>query len=222
MLNHLGIIIDGNRRWAKEKGLPTLEGHRKGFERVKNAINWAKKNKIKIITFFCFSTENWKRSKTEINYLMELMRESLLPKNLEEYGKNAKIKVIGQKERLSKGLQKQIEKAENETKDNKDITVNFAISYGGRAELISAFKNIIEKKIPLEKITEQVISDNLWTSDLDMIIRTGKEQRISNFLIWQAAYSELYFSPIYWPDFDDKCLDQALEEYNRRTRRFGK
>jgi len=220
--NHLGIILDGNRRWAEEKKLPAMEGHRRGFERVKDTVNWARQKGIKTITFFCFSTENWKRSKFEVNYLMKLLKEGLLPKNLEKYAKGARIRIIGQRDRLPKDLQKQIEKTEEETKNNKDITVNLAISYGGRAELVSAMKNIIEKKIPVEKITEQVISDNLWTSDLDLIIRTGKEQRISNFLIWQAAYSELYFSPIYWPDFDEKCLDQAMEEYSNRKRRFGK
>lgn len=219
---HLGVIIDGNRRWAKERGLLTLKGHEKGFERVKDLIEWCKNRGVKTLTIFCFSTENWNRSKFEVNYLMKLLHKGII-----EYGGKAKeagikIKVIGQKERLPKFLQKEIDEVEELTKNNKKMTINFALSYGGRAELVSAFRNIIAKKIPAEKITEQVISDNLWTSDLDLIIRTGKEQRISNFLIWQAAYSELYFSPKYWPDFSEKDLDAAFEEYKRRQRRFGK
>jgi undecaprenyl diphosphate synthase len=219
---HLGVIIDGNRRWAKEKGLPRLEGHRKGLERVKELIKWSKDRGVKILTIFCFSTENWKRSKFEVNYLMKLLH-----KGIKEYGEKAekekiKIRVIGQKERLPKTLEEEINRVEEATKNNKEMTINFAISYGGRAELISAIQNIVAKKIPPEKITEQVISDNIWTSDLDLIIRTGKEQRLSNFLIWQAAYSELYFSPKYWPDFSEKDLDMAFEEYQKRQRRFGK
>lgn len=220
--NHLGVIIDGNRRWAKEKGLPTLKGHQKGFEMVKELIDWCKKRGIKTLSVFCFSTENWNRSKFEVNYLMKL-----LEKGITEYGKKAekeglKIRIIGQRERLPKKLQKEIARAENVTEKNDEMFINFALSYGGRAELVSAIKNIVDKKIPPEKITEKIISDNLWTTDLDMIIRTGKEQRISNFLIWQAAYSELYFSPKYWPDFTENDLDSAFEEYARRKRRFGK
>ncbi len=220
--NHLGVIIDGNRRWAKERGLPTLQGHKKGFDKVKKLIEWCKNKGVKTLTIFCFSTENWNRSKLEVSYLMKLLEKGII-----EYGKKAKkegleIRVIGQRKRLPQKLQKEIGEAEKSTENNKKMTINFAISYGGRAELVSAIQNIIDKKIPAEKITEQVISDNLWTSDLDLIIRTGKEQRLSNFLIWQAAYSEIYFSPKYWPDFSEKDLDMAFNEYANRKRRFGK
>lgn len=219
---HLGVIIDGNRRWARERGLPTLEGHRKGLEKVKELINWCKKRKIKILTIFVFSTENWKRSKFEVDYLMKLAKEAV-SSNLKELHKNRiKVRVIGQKERLPKFLQEAISKAEELTKKNKEMILNFALSYGGRAEIVEAIKNIIKKKIPPEKINEDVVKENLWTSDVDLIIRTGKEQRISNFLIWQAAYSELYFSPKYWPDFTEKDLDIALADYANRQRRFGK
>jgi len=220
---HLGVIIDGNRRWAKEKGLPTLVGHKKGLENVKNLTSWCLKKDIKILTLFIFSTENWNRSKKEVNYLMNLIKENFSKKNIEKLNKEGiKIRVIGQRERLDPQIQKILQEAEQLTKDNKKMTVNFALSYGGRAEIVEAIKNIIKKKIPPKRITEETIKENLWTSDVDLIIRTGKEQRISNFLIWQAAYSELYFCPKYWPDFTEKDLDIALKEYSQRQRRFGR
>ena len=219
---HLGIIIDGNRRWAREKGLPVFEGHRRGLKKIKEAIKWCKDRGVKILTFFVFSTENWKRSKTEVGYLMKLAQEIMENYVKEAYKKNIKIRIIGQKEKLPRALQKAIKKAEELTKNNKEMTVNFALSYGGRLEITEAIKNIIKKRIPPEKITEEVISENLWTSDLDLLIRTGKEQRLSNFLIWQVAYSELYFTKKYWPDFTEKDLDKALLDYTHRQRRFGR
>jgi len=221
--HHLGIIIDGNRRWAKERGLPALEGHRRGLERLKELIDWSKERGIKILTLFVFSTENWKRSKVEVNYLIRLFGQALSKKNIQKiHQEGIKIRVIGQRERLPGSLQKTIKDVEELTKSNKGMVLNFALSYGGRAEIVEAIKNVIKKKIPLEKITEDMISQNLWTSDVDLIIRTGKEQRISNFLIWQAAYSELYFCPKYWPEFSEKDLDKALEDYAQRQRKFGK
>ncbi|MDI6591413.1 MAG: polyprenyl diphosphate synthase [Patescibacteria group bacterium] len=221
--HHLGIIIDGNRRWARERGLPTFEGHKRGLEKVKKVIKWCKEKGIKILTLFVFSTENWKRSKTEVNYLMGLLWQILNKKNIQKiHREGIKIRVIGQLQRLTKSFQRRIKEVEELTKNNKEMILNFALSYGGRAEIVEAVKNIIRKKIPPEKITEEVISQNLWTSDLDFLIRTGKEQRISNFLIWQSAYSELYFSKKYWPDFTEKDLDLALQEYATRQRRFGK
>ncbi len=221
---HLGIIIDGNRRWAKERGLPPFRGHQKGVGKVKELIEWSKNRGIKILTLFVFSNENWKRPKTEVGYLMRLFKKGLIgfKKNIKKVNKDGiRIKVIGLREKFPKFLQKEIKEIEELTKDNQAMTVNFAMSYGGRAEITEAIKNIIKNKIPPEKITEDVISKNLWTSDLDFLIRTGKEQRISNFLIWQAAYSELYFYKKYWPDFTEKDLDEALEDFSRRQRRFG-
>ncbi|MCK4453797.1 di-trans,poly-cis-decaprenylcistransferase [Candidatus Parcubacteria bacterium] len=217
---HLGIILDGNRRWAKEKNLPVFDGHKKGREVVKNIIKASKNKGIKILTLFVFSTENWKRPKKEINYLMYLIKSILDVKDLDKQG--IKVVVIGQKQRLSKDLQKAIRRIEKITKNNKNMILNIALSYGGRAEIVEAIKNIIKKKISLEKINEDVISKNLWTADLDLIIRTGKEKRISNFLIWQAAYSEIFFFDKYWPDFTEKDLDTALYEYFLHHRRFGK
>jgi len=219
---HLGVIIDGNRRWATERGLPKFVGHKKGLAKMQELTRWSKNRGIKILTVFIFSTENWKREKKEVDGLMKLA-ELTVTKNLKEFQKERiKVKIIGQKERLPKSLQKAIEKAEELTKGNQVMTLNFALSYGGRAEITEAIKNIIEKKIAIEKITEEVVSQNLWTSDLDLLIRTGKEQRLSNFLIWQAAYSELYFCEKYWPDFNEKDLDNALTDFSRRQRRQGR
>lgn len=220
---HLGIILDGNRRWAKARGLPPFEGHRKGLETAKKTVEWCKERGIKVLTLFVFSTENWKRSKKEVGFLMNLGKEMVSGDFLKRVQKEkVRLKAIGQTNKLPKILQKAIAKAERETKNNKAMTLNIAISYGGRAEIIEAIKNIIKKRIAPEKITEETIKENLWTSDVDLIIRTGKEQRISNFLIWQAAYSEFYFLAKYWPDFSEKELDKALKEYDRRQRRFGK
>ncbi|PIR72718.1 MAG: di-trans,poly-cis-decaprenylcistransferase [Candidatus Nealsonbacteria bacterium CG10_big_fil_rev_8_21_14_0_10_36_24] len=219
---HLGIIIDGNRRWAREKGLPVFEGHKRGLKKIKEVIKWCRERRVKILTFFVFSTENWKRSKMEVSYLMKLAQEIMKNYIKEARKERIKIKIIGQKEKLPRALAKAIKNTEELTKNNKEMTVNFALSYGGRLEITEAVKNIIKKRIPPEKITEEVISENLWTSDLDLLIRTGKEQRLSNFLIWQVAYSELYFTKKYWPDFTEKDLEEAFEDFSLRQRRFGK
>lgn len=220
---HLGIIIDGNRRWARENGLPVFEGHRKGFDNFKKITNYAFAKGVKILTVYAFSTENWNRTKLEVNYLMKLLALALTDKYLRELNKNKiRICVIGQKERLSKTLQSKIERIENATKDNQKGTLNLAISYGGRPEIIQAIKRIVEQRVPSDKINEETVSRNLLAADVDLIIRTGGEQRLSNFLTWQSVYSELYFTKKYWPEFSKKDLDEALEEYSRRQRRFGK
>ncbi len=221
-IRHLGIILDGNRRWAREKGLPAFEGHKKGLEKVKKVIQWCKERGVETLTLFVFSTENWKRPKIEVNYIMGLAKKALSTDLKEVSKQGIKVRVIGQREKLPKAVRMVIKRAEESTKKNKKMTLNFALSYGGRGEIVQAVKNIIKKKTPVSKITEDLISKNLWTTDLDLIIRTGKEQRISNFLIWQAAYSELYFFKKYWPDFSKRDLDKALLEYVRRQRRFGK
>lgn len=222
ILHHLGIIMDGNRRWAREKGLPVFEGHRKGIEVLQKIVRCCKKKDIKTLTLFAFSTENWRRSQKEVNFLMKLIKKAL-DQDFKKFSKEGiKVKIIGQRDRLPKILQSSFKEVEESTKHNQVMTLNIALSYGGRAEIAEAMKNIIEKKIPPEKITEKTISQNLWTSDLDLLIRTGKEQRLSNFLIWQAAYAELYFSEKYWPDFTEKDLDKALEDFNKRQRTRGR
>ncbi len=223
---HLGIIIDGNRRWARERGLPVFEGHRRGLGKLKKVGKWCKDKGVKILTIFVFSTENWNRSKGEVNYLMRLLRQALSKKEIDQLNKDGtKLQVIGQKERLDKSLQRLIREGEERTKNNKESILNLAVSYGGRPEIIAAIKEIIKKKIPSEKITEEVVNQNLWTAGLpypDLIIRTSGELRTSGFLTWQAAYSELYFCKRHWPAFDEKDLDEAFADYAQRQRRFGK
>ena len=219
---HLGIILDGNRRWAKEKNLPALEGHKRGFKTVKSIIQAAKEKGIKTLTLFCFSTENWNRSREEIDYLMDIFKKSLSD-YFSKFGKeNVKIKIIGQKDRFSGDIQSQMEKLEKQTKDNTKMTLNLALSYGGRAEIVDAITKIIKTGVDPDKITEETVKENLWTSDVDLIIRTGGEQRLSGFLLWQAAYSEFIFVKKYWPEFSESDLDAALSEYASRQRRFGK
>jgi undecaprenyl diphosphate synthase len=219
---HLGIIMDGNRRWAREKGLPLLEGHRQGAEVLKKITLAAKNRGIKVLTFFCFSTENWQRPKNEVDYLMNLVHELFLSgiENLKK--ENIKITVIGQKDKLPKKIIADIEKTEKETESNNGMILNLALSYGGRAEIVDAVKKIIKSGIDPDKITESTIKDNLWTSDVDLVVRTGGELRLSGFLLWQSAYSEFLFVNKFWPDFSEADLDAALADYASRQRRFGK
>ncbi len=224
--NHLGIIIDGNRRWAKKRGLPSFYGHKKGLDNVKKILDYCLDRGVKILTLYAFSSENWNRTKKEIEYLMKLFGETLNKKNINDLNeRNVRLRVIGQKEKLPQILQSLIIKAEKETKNNKKGIINLAISYGGRPEIVQAVRSIIDKKIPASKVTEDTINNNLWTSGQpypDLIIRTGGEHRLSNFLTWQSAYSELYFPKKFWPEFTKKDVDKAFEEYNSRHRRFGK
>lgn len=220
---HIGIILDGNRRWALKKGLPSFEGHIKGLEAVKKTVKHAQKRGVEILSLFVFSTENWKRSKEEVDFLMSLIEKLFR----DEYQKKdlfdkIKVRVVGERDRISKKIKEIIEQVEEETKNNSDMVLNIALSYGGRAEIIEAIRKIVDKKISPEDIDERVMRDNLSVPDLDLIIRTGYEQRLSNFFIWQAAYSELCFPNKYWPDFNEKDLDEAIDEYNQRQRRFGK
>ena len=213
--------MDGNRRWAKQKGLSPLQGHKKGLEIFEKIARHCQKRGIKILTVFAFSTENWNRSKREVDYLMKLFLSVFRKQRVDELMKEkVKVNILGQKYRLSKKLQKKIQEVEELTKINSKLILNIALSYGGRADIVEAVK-----KIGSKKITEDLISKNLWTQGLrdpDLVIRTSNEKRISNFLIWQAAYSEFYFSDKHWPEFDEKELDKILKEYDRRKRRFGR
>ena len=223
---HLGIIMDGNRRWAREKGLPVLEGHRRGAKRLKEIGGITLEKGIKVLTVFAFSTENWKRSKMETNYLMQILKQFLNAENVKELNqKGVRLNIIGEKERLPAKLQKRIEEVEKITSTNKKGILNLAVSYGGRSEIIQAIKKIIREKVSPDKIDEDLINENLWTKGLpypDLIIRTSGIKRLSNFLTWQTAYSELYFTEKYWPDFTEKELDKALADFSLRQRRFGK
>jgi len=224
---HIVLFPDGNRRWAREKGLPTLKGHWEGYKNLLKFSRWCKKRGVKVLTAFGFSTENWKRTKEEVDYLMMLVEKCLSSKkHVRDFQKDkVRVKIIGQKERLPKSLRKVIARIEKLTKKNKNLHLNLAVSYGGKWDILQAVQKIVRKKTPALKITEDLISENLSTAGLpdpDLIIRAGGEKRLSNFLLWQAAYSEIYFVKKYWPAFTEKDLDLALEEYARRQRRFGK
>jgi undecaprenyl diphosphate synthase len=224
--HHIVLFPDGNRRWARKKGVSAEEGHTAGRDNFKRILAHCKKKGIKVLTVFGFSSENWKRSKEEVSFLMKLFEKGLSNKeDIAQFNKaGVRIKVIGQKGKLPESLQKVIQDVEDSTKDNKELHLNLAVSYGGKWDILQAVKRIIKDKIPIEKITEDLFESYLSTTGLplpDLIIRAGGEKRLSNFVLWQAAYSELYFSPKLWPDFNEKELDKALEEYARRERRFG-
>ena len=219
---HLGIIMDGNRRWAKSRSLPAFQGHIAGVEALKKIVSYCSKKGIKILTVYAFSTENWQRSGKEVGFLMGLFQKVIDNDLKDLVREDVRLRFIGRKEMLPRGLAASLAKAEESTKGNQGMILNVALSYGGRAEIVSALKEIVGKKIPAEKITEATVAENLWAPDLEFVIRTGGEQRLSNFLIWQSAYAELYFSPKYWPDFTEKDLDDALEDFAKRQRRHGK
>jgi len=222
---HIVLFPDGNRRWAKQKGLQSLEGHKKGYENLLDFSDWCKNRGVKTLTAFGFSTENWNRSPEEVDYLMKLL-EGCLVDNLGRYDKNGvRVRVIGQRDRLPKSLQEAIVKVETATQKNLKLSLNLAISYGGKWDILNAVKKINREGISTEEINEKVFEEHLSTAGLDapdFIIRPGGEMRLSNFVLWQAAYAELYFSPKLWPDFTEQDLDVALAEFDRRCRRFGK
>lgn len=223
-VRHIGIIMDGNRRWAQERGLPSLAGHRRGYETFKKLGDWCISHGIEVLTVFAFSTENWGRAKKEVRYLMGLLDMTLTRDIDELHRKNIRLIVIGRVKELPKRLQDHITAAVAKTKNNTAGTIQLAINYGGRAEIVDAVKRIVATARDASKITEAAISQALYTADQpdpDLIIRTSGEIRTSGFLAWQGAYSELLFLDKYWPDFTERDLDQALAEYRRRQRRFG-
>ncbi len=222
--NHIVLFPDGNRRWAKQKCLPTLEGHKQGYKNLVDFAELCKNRGVKTLTAFGFSTENWNRTKEEVDYLMELLEKGLVD-NFYRNKEGIKVRIIGQKERLPKSLQEAIKRVEEDTKNNDSLFLNLAISYGGRWDILNAVKKIIEEKVPADKIDEKLFESYLSTAGLsapDLVIRAGGEKRMSNFVLWQAAYSELYFCPKFWPDFAEQDLDEALKEFDSRARRFGK
>ena len=225
---HIAIIMDGNRRWAKQNGLEAKQGHKKGAKTLEDIVRYANKIGIKHLTVYAFSTENWKRTKEEVGALMLLLQNYLDDFSKRADTENIKIKVLGDITALSKGMQASINKAMERTKDNTGIIMNVAFNYGGRPELVYAFKKIAAKikdnELDIEDINEELISNNLYTAgqpDPDLMIRTSGELRTSNFLPWQLAYTEFYFVSKHWPDFTEKDLDEAIEEYQRRNRKFG-
>lgn len=229
MPKHIGIIMDGNRRWAKKRGKPAIFGHKQGAKTLENIVRYANKIGLKYLTVFAFSTENWKRSEEEVKGLMTLLQAYLDDYTKRADSENVKVTVIGDIKALSEGMQKSIEKCMERTKNNTGVHFNIAINYGGKDEIVKATKKIAqeikENKISIEEIDEQTITDHLYTTgqpEPDLIIRTSGELRLSGFLIWQSAYSELLFIEKNWPDFDEKDLDNAIVEYKKRKRNYGK
>ena len=225
---HIAIIMDGNRRWAKQRHLDPRLGHKKGAETLENIVKYCNKIGIKYLTVYAFSTENWKRSKEEVGALMLLLQNYLDDFFKRADTDNIRIKMLGDRNGLSDGLLKSLDRAVERTKNNTGVTFNVAFNYGGRDEIIKAVRKIAEEvkseKVSIEDINENIISENLYTAgmpDPDLMIRTSGEIRLSNFLPWQLVYSEFYFTDKLWPDFTNEDLDEAIEEYNRRNRKFG-
>lgn len=221
-VNHLAIIMDGNARWALEKGLPKSEGHRVGSDRVKKLLPDFIELNIPYVTLYTFSSENWRRSKTEVTFLLKLLRYYLKNETASLHKNGVNIKFIGKLDILDSMLQKQIHDAVELTKHNNKITLCIAFSYGGRAEIVDACQKIINSG--KTNISEHEFANYLYDPEMpnvDLLIRTGRSYRISNFLLWQAAYAELYFLPKYWPDFDKQDLLEALDDYSKRKRTFG-
>jgi undecaprenyl diphosphate synthase len=221
---HLAIIMDGNGRWAKARGLPRLAGHRAGTENLRRILRACVRHGIKILTIYAFSTENWGRPAEEVRGLMTIL-EQVIERELKElHQEGVQIRHIGRAQGISPRLLKKIQQAVELTKNNDTIILNVAFNYGGRQEIIDAVRRIVRAGIEPDQIDDALFNEHLYTAgqpDPDLIIRTSGEMRVSNFLIWQGAYAELYVTPTYWPDFDDDELQKALEHYASRERRFG-
>ena len=222
---HIAIIMDGNARWAKNHSLPLKMGHKKGSDAIQKLIKSAIEFKIKYLTIFAFSTENWQRPQEEINNLMFLMKSYLENESQKFIDNGVKIIVSGNLENITKDLKNHILQLMKATQHNEVITLNVAFDYGARKEIVDAFKKIISNMVNLDLINEDLISKNLYNPEIpdpDLIIRTAGEKRLSNFLLWQAAYSEFYFTDKLWPDFDREDLSLAISEFKNRKRNYGK
>jgi undecaprenyl diphosphate synthase len=217
--------MDGNGRWAKQRSLPRLAGHRAGTENIRPVIECFAEHQVKCLTLFAFSTENWKRPPKEVTGLLHILEEMIdrETKNLHEKG--VKLQHLGRLDELSLGLQQAVQHAIEMTANNTRMTLSVAFNYGSRAEIVDAFKRILHDGVPAEHVDEELVSSYLYTADLpdpDLIIRTAGEMRLSNFLLWQAAYSEYYCTPTFWPDFNREEIKKALIAYSQRERRFGR
>ena len=226
---HTAIIMDGNGRWAEQKGMPRIFGHQNGVTAVRRIVEAASKFNIKYLTLFTFSVENWDRPRSEVDTLMGLLVQTLKDQFEDMFKNNIKLNAIGDLDTLPGEVREELYTIIESTKDNTGMTLTLALSYGGKQEIFKAVKEISEKVkndiICLDNFDDSVINDHLYTSDLpdvDLLIRTSGEKRISNFLLWQIAYAELYFTDVYWPDFTEEDLEKAIVEYQNRERRFGK
>lgn len=228
MPKHIAIIMDGNRRWARKRGLDPKLGHKAGAKTLEKIVRYANKIGLEYITVYAFSTENWKRTEDEVGALMLLLQNYLDEYSRRADTENIKVKVLGDISALPEGMQKSIKNCMERTKENTGVTFNIALNYGGRDEILKAVKKIAqdvkENKIKINEITEETIANSLYTAgqpDPDLLIRTSGELRTSNFLPWQIVYSEFVFTDKNWPDFEEKDLDEAIEIYQRRNRKFG-
>jgi len=220
---HISIILDGNRRYAKKLRIPAFKGHEKGFNKIKDLLKWCVELGIKEVTLYCFSTENFNRSKEEVAYLFNLFRKKIKDFNKDKviHDNKVKISVIGRLSMFPKDMQKAMKEIMEKTKDYGNYKLNLALAYGGRSEIVDAFKRIISKGI--KEIDEVIIKENLYIpNDVDILIRPGGEKRISNFLLWQNSYAELFFIDKLWPEFTKRDLVACIQEYDKRERRFGK
>lgn len=222
---HVAIIMDGNRRWAEVRGLARLQGHRRGLENMRAVVSYLGDRQVKYITIFAFSTENWSRPQDEVEGLLRLLEERIEQETQGFHRMGVKLRHLGSLDRLSPSVKRLIKKAVELTKNNTSLTLSFAFNYGGRSEILNAVRQLISEGVPTEDIDESLFNGYLYTTglpDVDLLIRTGGELRISNFLIWQMAYSEYYFTDVLWPDFNGKEVDKALLAYSQRQRRFGR
>lgn len=223
---HIAIIMDGNGRWAKSKGLDRKAGHAAGAETLREIADYCSNIGIKVLTAYAFSTENWKRPKEEVEALMDLLYDYLCDADKKLAGRNNKVRIIGNREPLREDIRIKMDEVEKMTENNKGMVLNLAVNYGGREEITAAVKKITDRIKNGEnlEITQRLIDDNLYTGGLeppDIIIRPSGEQRLSNFLLWQAAYSEFWFDELCWPDFTPKDMDRAIFDFQKRNRRFG-
>jgi len=221
---HIAIIMDGNGRWATQRGLSRLEGHRAGFKAIHDIVRYLSDLKIEYATFYAFSTENWNRPQEEVKGILRILGESIKREAADLHKNNVRVRWLGREEGLSPKLIKDIADAVKLTQSNTGLTLCLALNYGGRQEIIDAARRMADDKIPAAEINDKVFESYLYTSgmpDVDLLIRTADELRISNFLLWQSAYAEFYFTPVLWPDFSREELDRAIEAYRGRKRRFG-
>jgi undecaprenyl diphosphate synthase len=221
---HVAIIMDGNGRWAEQRSLPRLEGHRAGVKNVRPIVNRLLEHGIPFLTLYAFSTENWNRPEEEVSGILAILESVISDEAREFHKKGVKILHIGRMDGVSANLKKSVQRGIGLTKNNKNITLAFAFNYGGRAEIVDAARKFMASGAPAESLDEKSFGNYLYTAglpDADLVIRTGGEIRTSNFLIWQAAYAEYYFTPVLWPDFNAAEMDKALQAFSQRQRRFG-
>jgi len=221
---HIAIVMDGNRRWARQRHLPAIAGHRAGVETIRRTLRHARERGVRYLTLYSFSTENWKREPTEVQGLMRLLEETILRETETLVRDRVRLRVIGRLGDLSEGLRRAIESAAKATDGGTD-TMTIAFNYGGRAEIVDAVRRVVSDGVAADDVSEETIAERLYAPDIpdpDLLIRTGGELRVSNFLLWQVAYAEMWATPVLWPDFAVKDLDDAIASYASRERRFGR